>query len=206
MNTSASAVPAVKFLLVVCARPDEMVFDLGGVIAAFADSGTTIQAVSLSDGRRSGASAGLWSWLSPKIVDAADELGVSELEILDHDLLELPKLGVNALAREVCGTVSRADAVLASAVPVGGRPSRIAFATASRTAAALGSALFAWSGADPHRRAVRGTTVALDVPAARHRSAIRCVVGELDRASAEPASREHLTIADGAVPAAARAR
>lgn len=174
-----------------------MIFDLGAMIGTFADAGTALQVVALSDGPRSGSAVGPWVGLSRMAVDLADELGVSELEILDHGLADLPRIGANTLAREVCGTVGRADAVMAALAPrTSKRASRITFDTAVRVAKIIGSPVFAWSRTAPRRLPFDGTTVAVDVPQRRHRAMVRRIAGGSDPAGIELPAQECLTISE----------
>ncbi|MFC7619431.1 PIG-L family deacetylase [Microlunatus sp. GCM10028923] len=199
MDIPVDVVPSVKFLLVVSARPDDMVFALGGMIRAFADAGSVVQVVSLSDGQRLGATPGHWIGLSHRIVEAADDLGVGEFEILDHGLAELPVTPVSTLAREVWETVGRADAVLAIDAAGRVRPTQVvAFRTAQRVAKLLDAPLLRWSGTAPRRRPADAGTITVEVPRARHRAAFARLVGaaSADRSwvGTAPEPWEYLTV------------
>ena len=173
MNISVVDPPAVRYVLVVCASPDDMVFALGGVIGAFADAGTSVQVVLLTGGRLGSAATGF------QVGAVADRLGVCEVELLGHTLPELRDAGVDGLAREVAAMAGRADAVLA--VDARGERRRsaraVAFQTAVRVATLIGAPMYGWSAMPPRPRLIDDSTIAVDVDRTRQQAAIGGLVG-----------------------------
>ncbi|MFI8524844.1 PIG-L deacetylase family protein [Promicromonospora sukumoe] len=138
--------PRTRRLLVVCAHPFDATVTLGGVIAAFADTGTAVQVICMThdpgpdpDGRRRPVRAG-------QLLRAARLLGAREATLLEHRAAHLQWNPPEVLATELRSVAGPVDAVLTiDAGAPGSHPDLVRAARAARRVASrLGCPLYAW--------------------------------------------------------------
>jgi LmbE family N-acetylglucosaminyl deacetylase len=138
--------PRTRRLLVVCAHPFDATVTLGGVIAAFADTGTAVQVICMThepgpdpDGRRRPVRAA-------QLLRAAHLLGAREATLLEHRAAHLQWNPPEVLATELRSVAGPVDAVLTiDADAPGSHPDRGRAARAARRVASrLGCPLYAW--------------------------------------------------------------
>lgn len=174
--TGTIAPPAVRRLLVVCSHPFDATFALGGVIAAFASTGTAVQIVCLTHDlgpdparRRRRASA-------TTMLRAADALGAREAILLDHDAERLQRDPAETLGCELRSVAGPVDAVLTvDARFHGAHPDLVrAMRAAQRVAARLRCPLYGWVRATAVAGFRPGDLIAVNSDRTRQGTAIAC--------------------------------
>lgn len=178
MTTHTKPVPAVRRLLAVCAHPYDATFALGGVIAAFADAGTSVHIVCLTHGRRTDP-------VPRRRLDRARDLGragrcigAEDVTLLDHAPGTLVTASIHELADEIVDAGRDADALLTiDAIGPDAHPDHVrTMRAAHRAATKLGSTLYAWTLRAPQPGRGRQVFV-VDVDRERQRAAIACHTG-----------------------------
>lgn len=105
--------PQWRSVLAVVAHPDDESFGLGAVLAAFAAAGAGVSVLCFTHGEAStlhGVPGSLAEVRAKELREAADALGVSAVELLDHPDGRLPEVPVSDLAAQVTAAATRADA------------------------------------------------------------------------------------------------
>ncbi|MEV0890614.1 PIG-L family deacetylase [Promicromonospora sp. NPDC050262] len=171
-----SPLPKTRRLLVVCAHPFDATVTLGGVIAAFADTGTAVQVVCLTHEQCAVAGEGRRPVRAAELLRAAGLLGAREATLLEHRAAQLQWNPPEVLAAELRSVSGPVDGVLTiDASAPGSHPDLVrAMRAARRVAARLRCPLYGWVprtwGTDelPHG------VLAVDCDRARQRAAIAC--------------------------------
>lgn len=178
MSMYAKPVPAARRLLVVCAHPYDATFALGGVVAAFADAGTSVHIVCLTHGRRTDPMPRRRLERARDLGRAARHLGAEDVTLLDHAPGTLAGASVDQLAAEILGSGHDADALLTvDATGPDAHPEHLrTMRAAYRAAAKQGSALYAWTLRGPRSGLARPVLV-VDADRERQRAAIACHAG-----------------------------
>lgn len=168
--------PLTRRLLVVCAHPFDATLALGGVIGAFADTGTAVQIVCLTHDPVPDLDTCRREVLAAELLRAAALLGAREATLLEHRAAQLQWNPPEVLATELRSVAGPVDAVLTvDARAPGSHPDHVrAMRAARRVAARLGCPLYGWvrrtwDPADPPEGMV---AVACD--RARQREAVAC--------------------------------
>ena len=138
--------PRTRRLLVVCAHPFDATLALGGVIAAFADTGTAVQIVCLTHDPGPDPDACRRKVLAAELMRAASLLGAKEATLLEHRAAQLQWNPPEVLAAELRSVAGPVDAVLTiDARAPGSHPDHVrAMRAARRVAARLGCPLYGW--------------------------------------------------------------
>ncbi|MBB5789533.1 PIG-L family deacetylase [Jiangella mangrovi] len=178
MTKYVRPVPATRSLVVVCAHPYDATFALGGVIAAFADSGTSVHVLCLTHGRHADPRPRHRLDRARDLGRATRHLGAEDVTLLDHAPGTLAIVGLDDLVEEILSTRHSADAILTvDATGADAHPDHIrAMRAAYRAATKQGSTLYAWTlrAGQP----ARGHQVlVVDVDRERQRTATNCHTG-----------------------------
>lgn len=138
--------PLTRRLLVVCAHPFDATLALGGVIGAFADTGTAVQIVCLTHDPGPDLDACRRKVLATELMRAASLLGAREATLLEHRAAQLQWNPPEVLATELRSVAGPVDAVLTiDASAPGSHPDHVrAMRAARRVAARLGCPLYGW--------------------------------------------------------------
>lgn len=138
MSTSTPHVPSVRRLLVVCAHPYDATFALGGVIAAFAATGSSIRVLCFTHGRRPDPGHRRHFARASELSSAARTLGVDDVVLLDFPAGHLAAINLTILTKHVVAAATGAEAILTveatgrDAHPDHLRAMHVAFRTAIR--------------------------------------------------------------------------
>lgn len=116
-GTGGAELPPAVSVLAVCAHPDDESFGLGALLDRFSSNGTNVAVLCFTRGEAStlrGGDAGLAEQRRLELTDAASELGVARVELLDHPDGSLSSEPLGQLAREVADLAQqvRADLLL----------------------------------------------------------------------------------------------
>lgn len=178
MRKHTKPVPEVRRLLAVCAHPYDATFALGGVIAAFADSGTSVHIVCLTHGRHTDPAPRRRLDRARDLGRAGRHIGAEDVTLLDHAPGTLMTANIDELAEEILDAGRDADALLT--VDATGRdahPDHVGTMRAAyRAAAKLGSTLYAWTLRAPQPGRAQQVLV-VDADRERQRAAIACHTG-----------------------------
>lgn len=178
MSNYVRPVPAVRTLVAVCAHPYDATFALGGVIAAFADAGTSVHILCLTHGRTPDLRPRRRLDRARDLGRATRHLGADDVTLLDHAPGTLARAGLDELAEEILAASPDADAILTvDATGAEAHPDHVrAMRAAYRAAAKQGSTLYAWT-VRPGQ-AFRGHQVlVVDADRERQRAATACHTG-----------------------------
>lgn len=109
---TATGLPRWRSVLAVVAHPDDESFALGAVLSAFAQAGTSASVLCLTRGEAStlGASTDLTTVRALELARAAEELGVTGVELHDHPDGGLGRVPLDVLAGEVVAAAQEVDA------------------------------------------------------------------------------------------------
>ena len=102
--------PGATSVLAVCAHPDDESFGLGATLASFTAAGSFTAVLCFTHGERStlGAiTAELGQVRAAELADAASELGVDHVELLDYPDGALDREPIDRLAKHVCQVADR---------------------------------------------------------------------------------------------------
>lgn len=178
MRKHTRSVPAVRRLLAVCAHPYDATFALGGVIAAFADAGTTVHIVCLTHGRHTDIEPRRRLDRARDLGRATRHLGAGDVTLLDHPPETLGATSIDELADEIVEAGADADALLTvDATGSGAHPDHVrAMRAANRAAIRLGSTLYAWT-LRPPQPGQGHQVIVVDADRERQRAAIACHTG-----------------------------
>jgi len=122
-SASTGELPRAASVLAVCAHPDDESFGLGAVLAAFAEAGSRTAVICFTHGETStlGADASeLGRIRSAELADAAAELGVGHVELLDYPDGALAHQPLAPLTEHVCRVATRVGADLLLVFDEGG--------------------------------------------------------------------------------------
>jgi LmbE family N-acetylglucosaminyl deacetylase len=115
--------PPARSVLAVCAHPDDESFGLGAALSALAEQGSEVAVLCFTHGEAStlGASCGLLREVrAGELSAAAQVLGFSHVELLDHADGSLAEVPLEVLAGEVARVVAEQRAELLVVFDVGG--------------------------------------------------------------------------------------
>ena len=171
-------VPATRSLVVVCAHPYDATFALGGVIAAFADSGTSVHILCLTRGRHADPRPRHRLDRARDLGRATRHLGADDVTLLDHAPGTLTLVSLDALVEEIMAARHSAEAILTvDATGADAHPEHVrAMRAAYRAATKQGSTLYAWTlrAGQPGRG---HQILVVDVDRERQRAAAACHTG-----------------------------
>jgi LmbE family N-acetylglucosaminyl deacetylase len=107
-----AALPRWRSVLAVVAHPDDESFALGAVLSAFVEAGTAASVLCLTRGEAStlGASRELTTVRALELARAAEELGVTGVELHEHPDGGLPGVPLDVLGAEVATAAEQVDA------------------------------------------------------------------------------------------------
>lgn len=120
---TSSQLPPARSVLAVCAHPDDESFGLGGALSAFATSGSVTAVLCFTRGESSTLGADLAELDRVRAVelrDAAAELGIGYVELLDYPDGELARQRLDVLALQVFQVADRVSADLLLVFDEGG--------------------------------------------------------------------------------------
>lgn len=109
---TASTLPRLERVLVVCAHPDDESFGLGAVLSTLTDTGTRIDLLCFTHGEASTLRIGadsLAAVRADELARAGDVLGVAHLELLDYPDGALADWPLDELADHVRRTAEEVD-------------------------------------------------------------------------------------------------
>lgn len=114
VDTGDGRLPDYADITVVCAHPDDESFGLGAIIAALADTGTRLRLVCLTAGEASTLGAGpeLAERRRDELAEAALELGIDHLTILEHPDGALEQTPLERLVADVVAAAEGTEALL----------------------------------------------------------------------------------------------
>lgn len=148
MPAMPEGLPALRSALVVIAHPDDESFGLGGVLARLAAAGTRLRVLCFTRGEAStlGADADLAVARPRELADAAGELRVTDVSLLDHPDGRLADVPTTELERAVEDHLEDADSlVVFEPNGVTGHPDhQAATRAAERVAARRGLTVLEW--------------------------------------------------------------
>lgn len=178
MTKYVRPVPATRSLVVVCAHPYDATFALGGVIAAFADAGTSVRILCLTHGRPADPRPRHRLDRARDLGRATRHLGADDVTLLDHAPGTLIGVTLDDLVEEILSVRQTAEAILTvDATGADSHPDHIrAMRAAYRAATKQGSTLYAWTlrAGQP----ARGHQIlVVDVDRERQRAATACHTG-----------------------------
>lgn len=109
---TAAALPRWRSVLAVVAHPDDESFALGAVLSGFVEAGTAASVLCLTRGEAStlGASQDLTTVRTLELARAAEELGVTGVELHEHPDGALGRVPLDVLAGEVVAAAQEVDA------------------------------------------------------------------------------------------------
>lgn len=109
---STATLPPWRSVLAVVAHPDDESFALGAVLSAFVQAGSATSVLCLTRGEAStlGAAEDLTTVRALELARAAEELGVTGVELLHHPDGGLPHVPLDVLADEVAAAAQEVDA------------------------------------------------------------------------------------------------
>jgi N-acetylglucosamine malate deacetylase 2 len=102
--------PGATSVLAVCAHPDDKRFGLGATVASFTAAGSSTAVLWLTHGESSTLGAittELGQVRAAELADAASELGVDHVELLDYPDGALDREPIDWLAKHVCQVADR---------------------------------------------------------------------------------------------------
>ena len=119
----ARELPGATSVLAVCAHPDDESFGLGATLAAFAGAGSSTAVLCFTHGETSTLGADtseLGRIRATELADAATELGVHHVELLDYPDGALTRQPLDRLTTHVCRVADRVRADLLLVFDEGG--------------------------------------------------------------------------------------
>ncbi|MFD6446063.1 PIG-L deacetylase family protein [Promicromonospora sp. NPDC060204] len=171
-----SPLPETRRLLVVCAHPFDVTVTLGGVIAAFADTGTAVQVICLTHDQCAAAGEGRRPVRAAELLRAAGLLGAREATLLEHRAAHLQWNPPEVLAAELRSVSGPVDGVLTiDASAPDSHPDLVrAMRAARRVAARLRCPLYAWVPRTWGPDDPPANVLPVDCDRAKQRAAIAC--------------------------------
>ncbi|MEI6363026.1 MAG: PIG-L deacetylase family protein [Actinomycetes bacterium] len=112
MTHQVGRLPEWSSVLAVVAHPDDESFGLGAVISAFIDAGARVDVLCFTKGEAStlrGVDGDLATIRRGELTDAARELGITTVHLLDYPDGDLSGVGLTELAEQVVGAARAAD-------------------------------------------------------------------------------------------------
>ncbi len=156
--TGSQHLPPVRSVLAVCAHPDDESFGLGAVLDRFAAEGAKVAVLCFTCGEASTLGAGdaqlevaLGEVRRAELTCAADALGVSRVQLLDHPDGALASESLDDLAAEVTRLAQEVEADVLLVFDEGGVTGHPDHCRATEAAMAGAPALPALAWAIPHR-------------------------------------------------------
>jgi LmbE family N-acetylglucosaminyl deacetylase len=141
--------PRARSVLAVCAHPDDESFGLGAALSALAEQGSEVAVLCFTHGEASTLGAGsgpLHEIRAGELSAAAQVLGLSRVELLDHADGSLAEVPLEVLAGEVAYLAAEQRAELLVVFDVGGVTSHPDHCRATEAALAAGGLpVLAWA-------------------------------------------------------------
>jgi LmbE family N-acetylglucosaminyl deacetylase len=149
-DEQVNRLPAASSVLAVCAHPDDESFGLGALLPAFVARGAAVSLLCFTHGEAStlgNAGRALGELRVREMMAAVDQLGVGEVELLDHPDGALSTVPLERLAAQVRHTAGRVGADLLLVFDEGGITGHPDHSQATRAAVAGADRLpvLAWS-------------------------------------------------------------
>lgn len=194
MTDAERTLPPWRSVLAVVAHPDDESFGLGAVIDSLVRGGAAVSVLCMTQGEAStlhGVEGDLAALRGRELADAADELGMHAVRLLDHPDGGLAAVDLSTLSGEVAEFAAEvgADGLLVfDDTGITGHSDHIrATEAAVHSAATLGIGVLAWTlpeevadrladefGAGFRGRPEDGIDIVLDVDRTRQRVAVDC--------------------------------